>query len=166
MQIVVDKLEKSFGIQEVFKDVSFMIAKGEKIGLVGVNGSGKSTLVKCLLQPDYADRGTISFEPGIRVGYVEQGFGSIGNESLWDFMMKANPEILSLRKKLKELEGKLKAVMDACETQSMAALARQYRETIREIEEIESIDEQDEISDIINGLSGTDGPDCSELPDE
>ena len=75
MQLTVDKLEKSFGVQEVFKDVSFMIAKGEKVGLVGVNGSGKSTLVKCLLQPDYADCGTVSFEPGIRVGYVEQGFG-------------------------------------------------------------------------------------------
>lgn len=104
MQLIVDKLEKSFGVQEVFKDVSFMIAKGEKIGLVGVNGSGKSTLVKCLLRPDYADRGTVSFEPGINVGYVEQGFGSIGRESVWDFMLKANPEILSLRQKLAELE--------------------------------------------------------------
>ena len=91
MQLIVDKLEKSFGVQEVFKDVSFMIAKGEKVGLVGVNGSGKSTLVKCLLQPDYADRGTVSFEAGIRVGYVEQGFGSIGSESVWDFMLHANP---------------------------------------------------------------------------
>ncbi|MER2139425.1 MAG: ABC-F family ATP-binding cassette domain-containing protein, partial [Succiniclasticum sp.] len=104
MQLTVDKLEKSFGVQEVFKDVSFMIARGEKIGLVGVNGSGKSTLVKCLLQPEYADRGTISFEPGIRVGYVEQGFGSIGSESVWDFMLHANPEVLSLRRKLAELE--------------------------------------------------------------
>ena len=104
MQLTVDKLEKSFGVQEVFKDVSLMIARGEKIGLVGVNGSGKSTLVKCLLQPEYADRGTISFEPGIRVGYVEQGFGSIGSESVWDFMLHANPEVLSLRRKLAELE--------------------------------------------------------------
>ena len=104
MQLTVDKLEKSFGVHEIFKDVSFMIAMGEKIGLVGVNGSGKSTLVKCLLQPEYADRGTVSFEPGINVGYVEQGFGSIGSESVWDFMLKANPEILSLRRKLAELE--------------------------------------------------------------
>lgn len=71
---------------------------------MGVNGSGKSTLVKCLLRPDYADRGNVSFEPDINVGYVEQGFGSIGRESVWDFMLKANPEILSLRQKLAELE--------------------------------------------------------------
>ena len=104
MQLTVDKLEKSFGVQEVFKDVSFMIAKGEKVGLVGVNGSGKSTLAKCLLQPDYADRGTVSFEPGLTVGYVEQGFGSIGTETVWDFMLKASTEILSLRRRLAELE--------------------------------------------------------------
>ncbi len=104
MQLTVEKLEKSFGVQEIFKDVSFMIAKGEKIGLVGVNGSGKSTLVKCILKPGYADRGTVSFETGLQVGYVEQGFGSIGTDSVWSFMLKANSEILLLRRKLAELE--------------------------------------------------------------
>ena len=36
MQLVVDKIARSFGINEIFKDISFMIDKGEKIGLVGV----------------------------------------------------------------------------------------------------------------------------------
>lgn len=48
MQLVVDKIARSFGINEIFKDISFMIDKGEKIGLVGVNGSGKTTLLRCL----------------------------------------------------------------------------------------------------------------------
>lgn len=104
MQLVVDKLGKAFGIHEIFHDVSFMIAKGEKIGLVGVNGSGKSTLVKCLLEPEYADTGTVAFETGLQVGYVEQGFGAIGHETLWEFMLEANREIPALRQKLAELE--------------------------------------------------------------
>mgnify|MGYP000816752142 CR=1 FL=1 len=49
MQLVVDKIARSFGINEIFKDISFMIDKGEKIGLVGVNGSGKTTLMKNLI---------------------------------------------------------------------------------------------------------------------
>ena len=68
--------------------------------------------------------------------------------------------------KLKELERILEHSLATSDIKSMAAIARQYRETIREIEEIESVDESDEISDIINGMSGTNSPDRSELPDE
>ena len=68
--------------------------------------------------------------------------------------------------KLKELERILEHSLATSDIKSMAAIARQYRETIKEREEIESIDEQDEISDIINGIAGADGPDLSELPDE
>ena len=73
---------------------------------------------------------------------------------------------MSRLEKLKELERILEHSLATSDIKSMAAIARQYRETIREIEEIESVDESDEISDIINGMSGANDPDRSELPDE
>jgi len=103
MQLVVDGLAKAFGINEIFKNISFQVEKGEHIGLVGVNGSGKTTLVRCLLNPAYADSGVIKFEPGTSVGYVEQGFTEI-HGTIWEFMLGANQEILDLREKLNRLE--------------------------------------------------------------
>ncbi|MCD8199216.1 MAG: ATP-binding cassette domain-containing protein [Phascolarctobacterium sp.] len=103
MQLVVDKIAKSFGANEIFKNVSFMLSKGEHAGLVGVNGSGKTTLLRCLLQPEFADAGTVSLASGATVGYVEQDFGSI-NGSIWQFMFSSCPEIPDLRSKLERLE--------------------------------------------------------------
>jgi len=52
--------------------------------------------------------------------------------------------------KLRELEVKLKVAMEAADSKSLAPIAKQYRETIREIEEIEGAGNQDdEISDIL-----------------
>ena len=48
MQLVVENIVKSFGIHEIFKNVSFMLDRGEKVGLVGANGGGKTTLLRCL----------------------------------------------------------------------------------------------------------------------
>ena len=83
MQLVVDNIAKSFGIHSIFKNVSFTISKGEKVGLVGVNGSGKTTLLRCLLQPETVDEGSISYESDLRLGYVQQGFADMGDFSLW-----------------------------------------------------------------------------------
>ena len=88
MQLVVDKIAKAFGIHEIFKDVSFMVEQGEHVGLVGVNGSGKTTLLRCLLQPEWVDSGAVKFEPGISVGYVQQGFTDIRG-TIWQFMQTA-----------------------------------------------------------------------------
>lgn len=63
-------------------------------------------------------------------------------------------------KKLKQLEVVLKSAIDECETDKLAALAKQYRETLREIDEIEHLKGKDDgIAELlqrrqINGLPG------------
>ena len=107
MQLVVENIAKSFGIHEIFKNVSFMIDRGEKVGLVGINGGGKTTLIRCLLAPETVDSGIIRFEPGLRIGYVEQGFQGIGDGTLWQFLFNSGTEILELRQKLQDLEKRV-----------------------------------------------------------
>ena len=58
--IQASNIEKSFGAQTLFEDVSFLIGRGERIGLVGRNGTGKSTLFKMILGTEHYDSGTLA----------------------------------------------------------------------------------------------------------
>ena len=57
--ISVNDIHKSFGNAEVLKGISFEIAKGEAVCIIGPSGSGKSTLLRCLNGLATIDRGTI-----------------------------------------------------------------------------------------------------------
>ena len=65
-------LSKSFGNRDLFKDLSFSIFSGDRVGLIGPNGSGKSTLLKILCGIEKENSGTISAKRGLKVGYVPQ----------------------------------------------------------------------------------------------
>ena len=70
--IQVENLTKSFGERTIFADVSFKIADGEKIGIVGKNGAGKSTLIKILIGAEDFDGGKIFGLRAEDIGYAEQ----------------------------------------------------------------------------------------------
>src|SRR3989339_2036718 len=65
-------LKKSYGLQVVLDDLSFLIAEKQKVALIGRNGAGKSTLLKILTGAEQADGGEVQFYPLARVGVVEQ----------------------------------------------------------------------------------------------
>ena len=86
-------LKKSFGIDELFHDVSFEVARGDKVGFVGANGAGKTTLMRCLLGQEETDGGTIQLDEAATIGYVEQqadfGTGTLYEEFLRAFAVNA-----------------------------------------------------------------------------
>lgn len=70
--ITVKNLSKSYAARTLFENASFMIAQGERIGLVGRNGHGKTTFFRILLGTEHADSGTIEIPRNYSIGQVEQ----------------------------------------------------------------------------------------------
>ncbi|WNB18531.1 ABC-F family ATP-binding cassette domain-containing protein [Marivirga arenosa] len=68
----VENVTKRFGERALFENISFGLAQGEKIALVGINGSGKSTLLKILMEEETADSGDFSFRNDIKIGFLSQ----------------------------------------------------------------------------------------------
>lgn len=68
----VEGLTKSFGDLVLFRDISFGIAEGERIGLIAKNGSGKTTLLNILTGKEPYDSGAVVFRRDLRVAYLEQ----------------------------------------------------------------------------------------------
>ena len=90
----VQHLTKGFGAHLLFRDISFSIAAGQKIGLVAKNGTGKSTLLSVITGKEGYDSGEIIYRNDLRTGYLEQSPLFDENESVLDacFNHHGDPE--------------------------------------------------------------------------
>ncbi len=70
--ISVENLTVSFGGQNLFNDISFLINPKDRIGLVGKNGAGKSTLLKVLIGEQPATSGAVTRNGDCTLGYLPQ----------------------------------------------------------------------------------------------
>ncbi len=115
----VNGLEKSFGAEELFSEVSFSVESGEKIGLVGANGCGKTTLFKIITGEEPADGGQITLAKGMKLSYMEQ---------MMQFSGSVYEECLSCFSDLLELEQRIEEINDVLEEeQSSELIERQHQ---------------------------------------
>ena len=70
--LVAHELGKWFGAEKVFEQISFQVARGDKIALVGANGAGKSTLMKLIAGLEDSTEGSLARTRGVRVTYQAQ----------------------------------------------------------------------------------------------
>ena len=92
-----------FGGQELFDKVSFMVNKGDRIGLVGKNGAGKSTLLRILSGEQSPNEGSISTPNDSTLGYLRQDLDFEEGRTV-------QQEAELAFKEIKELEEKIKAI--------------------------------------------------------
>lgn len=90
----IENLEKSFGANEVLKDINFKVKKGEVVSIIGSSGSGKSTLLRCINLLEEPDGGKIKYHGEnilddvsinnyrTKVGMVFQSFNLFNNMSV------------------------------------------------------------------------------------
>ena len=101
-------LAKSFGVKEIFHDVTFEVRRGERAGLVGANGAGKTTLMRCLLGEEEADAGSVQLDDGAAIGYVEQQ-AAFGEGTLYEEFRRAFADVIDLGEKKRALEKEIAA---------------------------------------------------------
>lgn len=70
--IEIEHVSKSYGDKKLIDDFSYILLKGDRIGIVGPNGSGKSTLLKIITGNLEPDSGTVSVGDTVKVGYFSQ----------------------------------------------------------------------------------------------
>jgi ATP-binding cassette subfamily F protein 3 len=104
--LTVTELEKSFGVDLLFSGVTFSVAAGQKMGLVGRNGCGKTTLLRILMGLETADAGKISLAAGRRLGYLRQEAPVHPDNTILE-------EVRLVFKPLQEMEAKVKAAEHA-----------------------------------------------------
>lgn len=68
----ISNLKKSYGPQDLFTDVSFVVNAQERVGLVGRNGHGKSTLFKIILGLEEQDSGDVFIPRDYSIGHLSQ----------------------------------------------------------------------------------------------
>ena len=136
--IKVEHLAKTFGTNEVLKDIDFSVSSGDVISIIGSSGSGKSTLLRCINLLEEATSGKILFhgkdvlsgginedEYRTKVGMVFQSFNLFSNLSVLENCMIGQVKVLK--------RGKAEAEKTAMEYLAKVGMAQYIKAKPRQL---------------------------------
>ena len=99
----VQNVSVSFGGEYLFKDISFRLGPGNRVGLVGKNGAGKSTLLHLIARDTPVSEGTISQEKSVQLGFLKQDIDFDIGRTVIEEAYQAFSEIKSLEVQMEEI---------------------------------------------------------------
>lgn len=101
--VSINNLSVEFSARPLFKDISFVINKNDRIALVGKNGAGKSTLLKIIAGMQSPTSGNVSMNSEVTIGYLPQQMQLADETTLINETRKAFSHIDELNRQLEEV---------------------------------------------------------------
>ncbi len=92
----------SFGATELFKNVAFTVAEGDRWGVIGRNGAGKSSIFKLITGELKPTVGSVARKPGLRHALLDQHRAFEGATTVWEAGAAAWREVIALEKRIAE----------------------------------------------------------------
>src|ERR1035437_5079767 len=105
--IVGEGISKSWSEKDVLKNVSFTLAPGERVGLVGPNGQGKTTLIRIIAGLEPETTGTFQRKSDLRIGYLPQDPPALEGATLRSAMVDVFGRLHRIEQELHDLAGKM-----------------------------------------------------------
>jgi len=152
--ISVNNLSLYFGGQDIFKNISFRINKGDKIGLVGKNGAGKSTLLNILSENLKPNDGSISMPNGLIIGYLTQDLDFKDGKTIVEEAQTAFSELNKIQDRLDIINKEINERSDY-ESKSYLGLISESHDLDERYRILGGNDIQSEITQVLSGLGFT-----------
>lgn len=146
--ISVQEIQKSFGVHEVLRSVTFSLQKGEKMGLVGVNGCGKTTLMRMIAGEMQPDGGTIHRNKDLRVGYLAQLDDIPLTDTVWGALLKVFEPIRVMERRMAEIEK----LLESADPETALRLSSEYQRLTESYNAQQGYAYDGEILRVLNGL--------------
>lgn len=141
-------ISKSFGSEDVLKEVSFGIEEHEKAAIVGINGAGKSTLLKIIMHETEADAGTVTLAKGRSIGYLPQHPETSGKRTIYGEVLEAKRHVISLEEKIRRMEEEMQQLSGS----EVEEHLNEYHRTLDEFDALGGYTYRSEVSGVLKGL--------------
>jgi ATP-binding cassette subfamily F protein 3 len=148
--IHLSNISKQHGNKILYRNGSFQINSGEKIGLVGPNGAGKTTIFRVITGEEGIDGGIVSKSDRTVIGYFSQNIEEMKGRSALDEVKSAVGNVSDLQLRMAECEAKLAdPELDADE---MTKILEEYGDVQAEFERLGGYDIESRAAEILTGL--------------
>jgi len=150
--ITLNNLTVNLAGREIFRELSWAINQGDRVGLIGPNGAGKTTLFKALVGEVTPHSGTITRYPHFSLGYLPQTLSFEAGRSLLEIALQMPAKLADVEQQLQQIEDQLEKPEIYGDPEKLARLLDQQSRVLVVYEKLEIARFENRIESLLSEL--------------